>query len=295
MANTGKFGRKRPYPEWVAPRLYVEDFLDFGALPAPMGLIDFHSHVHDYAMLLNDQLGDCTAAALLHIIQSWTDYASVEFDPTDAEALKIYEVTGGYIPGDPSTDNGAVVQDVLDYWRKTGVNGHKIVAFAKIQDPTKVRLRQALQVFGTVYLGIECPSSALDQFNADEPWTVVPGSPIAGGHAIALAGWNMRHSASAVVLTWGKAQHATGEFLETYTEEAWVPISEDWINAQGVTPVSGLNMQQLSEDFTLLTGKPGPFPGARPVVVVPPSAPEPVTVPSFWERVGNWIIRIFGT
>src|SRR5690242_8442680 len=48
MANTGKFGRKRPYPEWVAPRLYVEDFLDFGALPAPMGLIDFHSHVHDY-------------------------------------------------------------------------------------------------------------------------------------------------------------------------------------------------------------------------------------------------------
>lgn len=276
MANHGKFGRRGPYPEWAAPRLKVHDFVDFAALPEPSATIDYVSKVPAWPMYLNDQIGDCTAATVGHEIEAWTRYAQAsEVTIGNQDVLKLYEATGGYVPGDPNTDNGAVIQDVLDYWHKNGVAGHKIVAFAKLEGYSRKELRQCLELFGTVYLGIQCPQSALDQFNAGEPWTYQPGSPIAGGHAIPLQAWDTTRYNPAVVVTWGQAQRVGPRFLDHYVEEAWVIITEDWLNAQGVAP-SGVNLQQLAEDYTLLTGKPNPMLPASGIVVRPAPVKNPV-------------------
>jgi len=208
-------------------------------------------------MYLNDSLGDCTCAAVGHIIEAQTAYASREFSVTDNEVLSMYEAVGGYVPGDPSTDNGAIIQDVLQYWHDTGIAGHKIDSFASIANHTDVwLLKQALDIFGTVYLGINCPTSALDQFDAGEVWSYVPGSPIDGGHAIPLQRQYPVGTTYGIldVITWGHVQPMTIKFVKNYVEEAWVVISPDWIEANGAAP-NGLNLAGLQADFRAITGQ----------------------------------------
>ena len=38
----------------------------------------------------------------------------------------------GFRPGDPSTDRGAYALDVLNYWRQSGIAGHRIAAYAAV-------------------------------------------------------------------------------------------------------------------------------------------------------------------
>jgi hypothetical protein len=254
----GKYGRKpRDTTRW-APTL--EHYLTAELPPAPV-IVDRASKVSQWPMYLNgpdpsnppdipDGVGDCTCATVGHEIEAWTAYASAEVTLAQADILALYEAVGGYVPGDPATDNGCEIQDVLAYWRSTGVGGHKIAAYAALGDPANLALmKQCLQTFGTVYLGINCPQSAESQFSAGEVWSVVPGSPNAGGHAIPLQRWDDAPLGDMEIVTWGSLQRMTLEFATTYIEEAWVPVSADWLTARGDT-ITGIDLAQLESDLS---------------------------------------------
>lgn len=254
--NHGKLGRLAPHAAETHPRLTAEDYLITSSLPNLRGVtVDWCSQVSDWPMYLNDSIGDCTFAAAGHAIQAMTAYASSEVTLPSSAILSGYEAVGGYVPGDPSTDNGANMQDVCRYWQQTGIGGHKISAFAEVKNCKDVYvLKQVLDLFGTVYVGINCPQSALDQFNAGEVWSYVPGSPIAGGHAIVLQRqYPAGHSVGVMdIITWGAVHPMTFKFAEEYIEEAWAVVSPDWMTAKGVSP-EGLNLEQLQADFSALS------------------------------------------
>lgn len=257
MSRELKLGRLAPHPKATHPRVSLEDHLNFDKITVP-SVVDRATKVPSWPMYLNDQLGDCTAAGVGHAIQALTAYGSTEFSVTDKDVLGLYEATGGYVPGDPSTDNGANMQDVLTYWQANGVAGHGIQAFAELDDFYHVaNMRKALYLFGTVYLGINFPASAMDQFNANAAWTYQAGSPIEGGHCIVLQ--EMRASGTPNILdivTWGQLHPMNISFMHHYVEEAWVVIDQDWMTANG-TDVDGFNMQSLMDDFSDLTGSNG--------------------------------------
>ncbi len=71
-------------------------------------------------MYLNDQLGCCVEAAAAHMIQQWNFYAGHPAKPTDQDVLSAYEAVGGYVPGDPNSDNGTDMLAFLNWWRQTG-------------------------------------------------------------------------------------------------------------------------------------------------------------------------------
>ena len=202
-----KLGR-RP-PDYRKPRLWLEDYA-IGALPTPVYPLD-RAVGTSWPMYLNDTLGDCTIAGLGHMVGAWSKIihgtaGEVLFTNDVIEA--VYSAVGGYVPGDPNTDNGCVMSDVLAYWQSTGVSGHKISAYAQLSDTSEASLNWALKNFGSVYLGINCPQSAQQQFG-NAPWTYVKGSPIAGGHCITL-----QSNASAGVYgftTWGALQAVEAE------------------------------------------------------------------------------------
>jgi hypothetical protein len=268
-----KLGRLSPYAAADKPRLVLDKYLNPDALAVP-SVVDFASEVVSWPMYGNDRIGDCTAACAGHQVQAWTRYTGTEVDVPEDEIIQLYSAVSGYDPATGANDNGAVIQDVLTYWRKSGipVAGHNILAFAQLKDLSRVH--DALWMFGSVYLGFNCPQSALDQFDADQPWTVVPGSPIAGGHAVPL-----QHSGpdGYQVVTWGRLQGMDQAFLDAYAEEAWVVITADWLNANGHTP-EGLDLQQLGQDLSDLTGDPNPFPA--PVPPAPPAPPVPPPPPA---------------
>lgn len=260
-------GRLPNRPE--VPRLKLSKYL--GAVPVPAASADWLSAVPSWPMYLNDQIGDCTCAAVGHMIEGWTQYtAGAAVQVTDQDVLTAYEKVGGYNPSDPSTDNGAVIQDVLGYWQKTGVGGHKIVAFAEVDIANATEVRQAIELFGSIDIGINFPSAAMDQFNNRQEWTPVAGDTIEGGHCVPVGAYD---ASSYTCVTWGATQKMDLAFWSQYVEEAWVVITQDWVEKNGNVP-SGLNLYQLGQDYAEMTGQANPIPAPTPTPA-PTPAPEP--------------------
>jgi hypothetical protein len=186
---------------------------------------------------------------------AWTWYASGSealFD--DSQIQAVYSRVGGYVPGDPGTDNGCVMQDVLTDQQQTGITDttgkvHKVAGCAAFGNPAdEVLLGQVLDVFGTVYVGINVQQQNETEFADQEPWTWDPSAQPVGGHAICLQRRLGSGSAPLEYVTWGALQPATTDFQANAAEEAWAVVTQDWLQSNG-TSVEGLDLQQLLADM----------------------------------------------
>ena len=142
------------------------------ALPAPPASVDYTKPVTNWPMMGNDQYGDCTCAAAGHMIEEWTANTSKELILPDAQILKAYD---HFSHGNP--DAGANMLDVLKYWRKTGIGGDKITAFAQLEPQNDIQLRDSVNLFGSCYIGLALPNFAVKPGTdfLQTPW-VVPGT-----------------------------------------------------------------------------------------------------------------------
>jgi hypothetical protein len=259
--QAGKYGRLSPDP--ARRRLTLEKYLDprsqlsrSGLPPVPLSQdVDRASAVQNWPVYLNDQLGDCTIAAIGHMYGAWTEYASkAEALFTDDQIQSVYSRVGGYVPGDPSTDNGCVMQDVLADQQSNGITDqagklHQVAGFAAFGNPAdEVLLGQVLDVFGTVYVGINVQQQMETEFSAQQPWTWDPAAQTIGGHAICLQRRLGSGDAPLEYVTWGALQPATTDFQANAAEEAWAVVTQDWLQANGTT-VEGLDLQQLLADM----------------------------------------------
>lgn len=217
--------------------------------------------VPTWPMYLNDQLGDCVAAAAGHCVEQWTEYAGDFYEPTDDEILKFYE-SQGYQPGDPSTDNGMAMLPALNYWRKTGLGSHKIDAYVAIDPSNHTEVEDAIYLFGNIFIGLQLPLSA----QTGNVWQVPPtglfgdGSPGSwGGHCVPVVGYRGvvegAHAEGLMVVTWGQLMPMTWAFLESYCDEAYAILSPDWIAVAAAAGMTGtrLNLEQLRADLKLVT------------------------------------------
>lgn len=210
----------------------------------------------DFGMMANDVLGDCTCAAMAHMIQIWTGNASTEVTIPDAQVVQAYRDFCGY-QDTPETDNGGVELDVLNGWRKTGIGGHRIEAFVALEPSNRLHMKAAIAHFGGAYVGLALPATAQDQ----RVWSVVPHAPSSvagkgtwGGHAVCCVGYD-QHFVWCV--TWGKVQRMTWDFVSAYMDEAYCVLSKDWFapgkdsSLIGATP-EGFDMAALVHDLAAL-------------------------------------------
>jgi hypothetical protein len=215
-----------------------------------------------WPMYFNDVLGDCVAAAAGHAIEQWQVYANPRsgiVSPPRASILKAYEDVGGYVPDDPTnpqsnaTDNGCVILDMLNYWRKTGIGGHKILAYVSVNPLSALEIREAVMLFGNVYMGIQLPTS-VQGFNS---WTVPDGGTAStngapgswGGHCIPVVAVSPE---SLTCITWGEVLKMSHNFAIDYVDEIWAAVSLDWIEKNGLSP-SQFNLAQLEKDLAVVT------------------------------------------
>lgn len=278
------------------PRLRLANFITPTAV-APSS-VDYINNVYEYPMYLNDEIGDCTTAAAGHIIQAESTYGRGTTDTiTDTDVLVAYENVSGYDPQTGSNDNGAVMQDVLNYWRKVGIGNHNILAFAELNVNNMEEVKVALSIFGSLYIGFAFPESAMDQFNRGEPWDYVRDANIVGGHAIHGGAYNV--GADWVVTTWGSFQDMTQDFWDAYVEEAWVVITPEWLSEAGSSP-TGLDLHALGEELSRITGGPNPIPAPEPFPdptpipePAPIPAPAPTPMPNWLKKLWDWLRSLF--
>jgi len=212
----------------------------------------------DWGMLGNDRYGDCVWAGAAHehmLINKVVHQTDVPFD--DSAVLGDYSAATGFDPNDPSTDQGTNVHTALSYRRKTGVadsdgSRHKIGAYVALDPKSWDHLEQAAYIFGAVGIGINFPSSAMDQFNAGQPWDVVPGSKIEGGHYVPTVG-SVASADSVSVITWGKRQVMTRAFYEQYNDEAWAYVTNEELRSDG-KGLHGFDVGKLNTYLSALSG-----------------------------------------
>lgn len=252
----GKLGKKAPRLDHRT--LKLRDYLvPNPILPEPPAEVSWVRDVTpDFPMDLNDQIGDCVIAAMAHMIQQWTFFAtngSGTVIPTNAQVLTAYEALSGYEPDNPSTDNGVVMLDALQYWKSAGFAGHKILAYMAVDWNNLTEIFQAIQLFGNVFLGVSLPLTV----QSTDDWTVAlggthtddgaPGSW--GGHCVPIMAASPE---TLTVVTWGQTLKMSHNFLFDYAEEAYVVLSADFFTKLGKTPGVGLDVNQLLADLAAL-------------------------------------------
>jgi hypothetical protein len=206
-----------------------------------------------WEMLGNDEWGDCAWAGPAHETMLLTKEGGNPTEFTSAAVLSDYAAGTGFDPnagpsGNNPTDKGSNVREVLKYRVQPGIidaagKRHKIGAYVALTPKNLTQLYEAMYIFQAVGIGIEFPTSAMEQFNNGQPWSVVPGAKIEGGHYVPCIAKRQNID----VVTWGALQQMTVEFFETYCDEAWAYISEEDLQ-KGVDP-DGFSLQQLKADL----------------------------------------------
>jgi len=223
----------------------------FPAPPATFGTLEKLQKI-PWGMDGNDTLGDCTIAGADHVIATENALLGTK----DARpALAVLEAQ--YKVLSPK-DQGCVMATVLQNWRSKGLfrmpkGTNKISQYAPFDQRNKNEFLQVIAFTGNAYLGIACPESAQQQFAKQTqtgtlvPWTVVKGSPIAGGHCIVAVGYTTQ---GLYCVTWGGVVLVTWAFVTKYCDEGWAIITQELSEKGGDT--LGLDIAQLDADLDAL-------------------------------------------
>ena len=250
MATLRKFGKKPPRFD---PRtLRIEHYFTSALPPAPSRVDWSRGFNINYGMMLNDTLGDCTEAKKGHAVQVWTLCNGRMVTVPDSVVLAAYEADGGYVPGDPSTDNGEDMLTNLNDWRQSGFGGHELAAFAAINYASFASVAQSIYLFGLIDIGFNVPQSAMDQNAAGQIWDVVPNDGgIVGGHDVVVPMYDAT-SHTLTCITWGMRQPMTWAFFQNYVDESYALLALDWFQRGGIDP-SGFNLTALAADLAAVT------------------------------------------
>jgi hypothetical protein len=243
--------------------------------PPPV-MVNWSKGQMNWGMMGNDNLGDCAEAGAAHAVQCWTLNAqNSEVTLSDDRVIQFYSNTSGYDPANPSTDQGSVLTDVLSWWYTNSFSGHNISAYPVIDPKVTDHVKQAIALTGGVYVGILLPITAQTQSIWDFPsmGLVGDGAPGSwGGHCVYIVGYDDTHL---YFITWGMLMLMTWDFFTAYCDEAYAPISPDWLSTLGLSP-SGLDIATLEADTLSISNTPPPPQPDQPPQPQPqqPSQPQ---------------------
>lgn len=169
------------------------------------------------SMCGNDQFGDCYVIATLRNIQHQAYALTGKILPDDKNAvLDIYKTL--------SPDDTGCYPDIAARWFKN--NGFRfstgeIFTFSDFgsfvtgyECDTLEEIRIAIYYLKSCILGLNWPSSAMQQFEAKQVLTPVENSASDGGHAVHIK--NYRADGTFGMYTWGELIYADSAFINKY-------------------------------------------------------------------------------
>lgn len=177
----------------------------------------------------NNEYGDCGFAGLANALATFRSQRGLPGKTTTADVLTWYHDCTGFEENDPSTDQGVVLLDALNWARRTGL----IFGYVKVDPHNLLHVRLAKFLFGGVYVGAALPASAQD---TSSPWIGKPGSLDGsdgvgswGGHCL----WSARDCS---YRTWGLQQPADDQWSLNYVQECYALLSTSWSDVTNPAP-----------------------------------------------------------
>lgn len=217
------------------------------ALAPPPDAVDWSKGIRSWGVMCNDTLGCCTIAGAAHAVQVFSANVVGEVTISDADILGYYSKWDGYVPGNPSTDNGGIELDVLNSWKADEFVGHQLLAYADVNCALETQVRQALNLFGGLYIGFMVPNFIMS--NMPDVWDIVPNDGgIDGGHCVFVTGYDLT---TLTFISWGSVYKMTWAFWHKYVDEAHALLSADFLAANGLDP-AGFKLADLQADLACI-------------------------------------------
>jgi hypothetical protein len=232
--------------------LKLVNYLIKTELPPLPSTYDWFQRISRFGPLGNLVAGDCVVAGAMHMVQTWTANQGHEIIMTQEQALALYSQLTGYDPKTGANDNGLNIAAFLKFWRQTGVVGHKIGAYVMVNPHDHRQLAYANYLFGGVYCGLALPLTARNQqvWDVTDPSLAEEAAPGSwGGHCVNLG---IHDPLGYVFSTWGEEQYATGPFVNSYCDEAYAIISQDFLDGNNKAPNS-FDLESLTKDLQAVT------------------------------------------
>lgn len=274
-----KFGRRRPVAR--APRLSLANYLT-KQLPPPPASADYTAKAAKAIaqMYDNDTLGDCVIAGMAHVVGVLTGNAGPSpFIYKNQQIVELYSAIGGYVPGDPATDNGCDEQTALNYWENNGApaGSHRIAGWLAVNPADPEEYRTALWLFENLYFGLELPDAWINPFpsKAGFVWDVAGNPDPNNGHCVVGVGYNQQ---GVTINTWGMTGLITNAAIALYASKSahgdlYTVVSRDALSKVTQKAPNGFDWSQLVADFDSMGGQvlppnPAPTPAAAPAPAV---------------------------
>jgi len=286
------FGRRHPVA--VGPHLRLSRYL-LGSLPAPPSTCDWTAAALKALaqMYGNDTLGDCVIAAGYHIEGVETGNAGDLFIATLAQILADYGAIGGYVPGDPSTDNGCDEVTAVNWWVANGfADKVKPLGWISIDPTNKTEVMQALWLFENCLFGVDLPDAWVNPMPSTSGfvWDAAGDPDEDNGHGFNGAGYD---STGVKICTWAMTGTITWAAIAKYAVQSadgqlLLLITPSQL-AKGMSKApNGIDWTSLIADFDAMGGNvpvPAPAPAPTPTPPAPtptppaPTPPAPTPVP----------------
>jgi hypothetical protein len=285
------FGRRRPNPKTKV--LKLRDYLNKTKdrlIPTPPASCDYSATAATVLANIygNDTLGDCVIAGYYHVKGVATGGAGDLFTAASTQIIADYSAIGGYVPGQPSTDQGCDEVTALNYWMTTGdQGGTKIVGFLALDGSNFDELKLACWLFENLYFGAELPDAWISPFPSADgfSWDVAGAPNPDNGHCFISFGYGPDDS----IDSWGLKGNLTKEAIAKYCVPSangavYVIVTEDMISAAQTKAPNGFDWPTLLADFAAIGGSapaPAPVPSPLPPAPIPPvQPPVPVDPPT---------------
>lgn len=199
-----------------ARNLRLASYLTLG--PRPPQQLDLTAGIKRFPLYRNDRLNDCTCAAAGHMVEVWTQRAEGRVRLfTTREIVSLYDLVNN------GQDKGAAMLDVLKAWRRPGLGGLRLYAFAEIDIHHEAQARAGCWLFSGLYVGLDMPLAA----QGVDTWDVAKGPNGRRGswgkHTVNIVGYDPQ---GLTAVSWGKFKRLTWPFYRRYVEEAYVCVPE---------------------------------------------------------------------
>ncbi len=216
---------------------------------------DYTKGLREWGYYFNNLLGDCTVAALCHLMMMKALVSSsgvkrafyrMGFVPIRPKKARQWYWSCGIASGGtpPHPDNGLYMADLLKW-----AFDHKIIeAYAEVDaNPANIingttaeqRIRQAAKLFYGACLSVELTSDGHgsdvngNQTTMGQPWSIPPGdAPDPNfGHEVVFSGAFKNIDEN---LTWGQRQLMTMDWVKQSTYECWVVLTRQDAERTGI-------------------------------------------------------------
>lgn len=241
-----RFGKRPPVRDYRTFLLqnYLRD-----DIPSPRDSFESLKRVYEnidpddptilFPMLANDEIGDCTIAGMAHGDTVWSALVgNKSIYPLDLVKKIYFHLTGG-------DDTGLSMLSVLDYFRKNSVMGEKLYAYMSLNHHNHTHVKQAINLFGGLFLGFQVQEKCLEEFRNRTPWK--PGKLLNSGHAVFVTGYDKE---GLNVLTWGNTQRATWGWWDLCVDEVYAVLPAEAINPE-FSP--GFDFNALKKDLVTVS------------------------------------------